>query len=447
LNTGEIAERLLDLIGRSGVDLGEVYVTKSEGLEISLRDQSIERLRNKQEGGYGLRLIRDGRMAFVHSSDFREDSLRRVVEEGAELARAVEADDSNVLPDPSEKEVAVDTFDPSFDEISFDRKVELLKDVETFAFAYDPSISMTEYIGYEDSKSETVIANTRGLFRQGKSTAFSFGASVVARQDEDVESGGDDSRSHQFEGLDLPSQVASRACRKAVSLLGGTTPPTGACPVIFDRDAGYALMAHFLAMVRGDNVVQGLSALRDRMGERIGSDIVSVVDDGTLEGGVAARAFDAEGVSSQRTVVIDRGVLRSFLFDTRSARKAGARTTANANRNGFRAQPNVGPTNFFMVNGTETPESIVKSTGTGLIAISLAGWWMGVNPATGDFSSGAKGLWVENGEVVHPVRNVTIASNVLDMLAGIDAVGDDLAFRDRMITPTFRVAEMKMGGS
>jgi PmbA protein len=447
LNTREIAQYLLSLIERSGVDEGEVYVRKSGGLDLSLRDQAVERLRNKDEGGYALRLIKDRRMAFVHSSDLRRESLERSVEKGVDLAGVAAADEANVLPEPSEGAVEVETFDPSFDEVTFDRKISLLKDLETLAFAYDPSISKTEYLGYGDSKTETVIANTKGIFHQGQSTSFRLSASVVAERDGDVETGGEDSRSVSFDGLDLPSRIASRACWKAMSLLGGTTPETQTLPVIFDRDTGHALLAHLLSMVRGDNVAQGLSALKDRIGDQVGSEGVTIVDDATLPHGIRSRSFDAEGIPSRRTVIVDRGSLRSFLFDTRSALKAGFETTANATRSSFRDLPTVGNTNLFMDRGESTPEEIVKVTDRGLWLISLAGWWVGINPSTGDFSSGAKGLMVEGGEVAYAVRNVTIASNILDMLTGIDAVGNDLSLKDDVSSPTFRIGEMQVGGA
>jgi PmbA protein len=217
-------------------------------------------------------------------------------------------------------------------------------------------------------------------------------------------------------------------------------------PVIFDRGTGHALLAHLLSMVRGDNVAQGLSALKERIGEQVGSRDVTVVDNATIPHGIRSRSFDAEGIPSRRTAILDGGTLKSFLFDTRSASKAGFESTGNATRRSFRDLPTVGNTNLFMDKGESTPEEIVKSTSRGLWLISLAGWWVGINPSTGDFSSGAKGLWVEDGEVTHAVRNVTIASNILDMLAGIDAVGTDLYLDDDVSSPTFRIREMQIGG-
>jgi PmbA protein len=186
--------------------------------------------------------------------------------------------------------------------------------------------------------------------------------------------------------------------------------------------------------------------LEARLGEAIGSPLITMVDDPTIPRGVGSRAFDDEGVACGRTVILDKGVLKTFLFDSKAGRKAGYASTGNARRDGFRRLPSVGRTNLLVENGTTSPDEIMKSTDTGLWLVSLAGWWVGINPSTGGFSSGAKGLWIEGGEVIHPVKNVTIASNLLDMLAGIDAVGDDLVLRHETSSPTLRIGEMRVGG-
>jgi PmbA protein len=442
----ETAKRLLSLVEKAGVDEGEIYVQRTEGLEISLRDQEVERLRNKAEGGFALRLISGNRMGFLHSSDFRDDMLASSVERCVELTRAAQPDESNQLPGVSETEPQVEICDDTISSITYDRKLSLLRDVETLAFAYDPSISKIEYLSYGDARTETLVANTNGLYRHGESTKFSISLSVVAEKEGDVETGGERAESRFFEDLDPPSKIASRACWKATSLLGGKTVPTQTVPVIFDRDVGHTLLAHLFAMVKGSSVADRLSALEGKIGEVIGSETVTVVDDPTLDRGVGSRGFDSEGTGSARTVVIDRGVLRSFLFDSRSAKKAGFASTGNAKRDSFRDLPTVGHSNFFIERGENSPDDIIGATDKGLWLVDLAGWWVGVNPATGDFSSGAKGLWVDVGEVAYPVRNVTVASNVLDMLQAIDMLGNDLYFRHETCAPTLRVAEMKVGG-
>lgn len=446
MDSTSVAKRLLGLIDKSAADAGEVYLQKSEGVDIEVRDQAVERIKNTQAAGYGLRLVVDGRMAFVSSSDLRDESLERTVAKGVDLARHSTPDESNVFAPASTAEVSVEVFDQSFDEISTERKVNLLKDTETLCFACDPVISKMEGLYYTDRKTETVIANTEGLLSRRTSTFFEFGATVVAEKDGDVENGWEGMEARFFDRLDPPSKIASTACQRAISSLGGTTISTQSAPVIFDRSVAYTVLIHFFQMVNGERIASGMSMLKDRIGEKIASDHVTIVDDPTLPGLPGSRPFDDEGTPSRRNVLLDGGVLKGFLFDVRNGIKSGAASTGNASRGGFRGAPGVASTNLFLAAGGIEPEEIVGSTARGLHVTSMTGWWVGINPATGDFSSGAKGFWVEDGEAVHPVKNVTIASNVLTMLAGIDAVGSNLFHRFGTVGPTFRVAEMKVGG-
>lgn len=442
-----VAKKLLGLIEKSGADAGEVYLQKSEGVDVEVRDQAVERLKNTQSAGFGLRLIVEKRLAFVSSSDMRDESLEKTVAKGVDLARHSTVDDSNVFETPSGKEVSVETYDESIDSISIDQKVSLLKDIETLCFAFDPVISKMEDINYTDRKTETVIANTEGLLAERRSTFFEIGAGVVAEKDDDVENGWEGMEARFFDRLDPPSKIASSACEKAISRLGATTLQTQDMPVIFDRQVAYSVLSHLFQMVNGERVSSGESMLKDRVGDKIASDLVTVVDDPTRPGLPRSRPFDDEGTPSGRNVILDRGVLKGFLFDVPNARKMNAKSTGNASRGGFRALPGVASTNYYLAAGDLAPEEIVGQTERGLLVTSLAGWWVGINPTTGGFSSGAKGFWIENGVKVHPVKNVTIASDVLTMLSRVDAVGSNLFHRFGTVGPTFRVSEMKVGGA
>jgi PmbA protein len=441
------AKQLLSLIEKSGVDEGEVYVESSTGLEVQIRDQAVERLKTQQTGGFALRLIADRRMALVRSSDLRTESLEKTVAKGVELARMAAPDEANALAQPAEGPVDVGVFDETFDEIPFERKADFLKDTETLAFACDPLIRRMENVSYWDSKSHVVVANTNGVFKPKQATSFGVSCSVIAEKDGDVETGGEEVTSRFFHRLEPPHDIASRACWKATSILGGRPVASENAPVILDREASWAVLAHLAAMINGENVATGMSMLKDRIGDTIASSAVTIVDDALMAGGVASAPFDDEGTPCSRTVVVDRGVLRAFLFDVRTGAQAGAKSTGNGLRGGFRAGLEVSPTNMYLAAGGSKPEEIVKSTARGLWVVSLTGWWMGISPATGDFSSGARGFWVENGEVVRPVKNVTVAANLLDILKGVDAIGDDLVFKDRTTAPTLRIAEMSIGGT
>ncbi|MFZ1947239.1 MAG: TldD/PmbA family protein [bacterium] len=441
------AKELLRLVDRSGVDQGEVYIETSTGLEMEVRDQAVERLKTQQTGGFALRLIADRRMAVVRSSDLRQEALEKTVAKGVELARMAAPDEANSLAQPAEGPDDVGVFDESFDQIPFERKAGFLKDTETLAFACDPLVRRMEGISYWDSKARVVVANTNGVLKTKRSTAFGVNCSVIAEKDGDVETGGEEVTSRFFDRLEPPSKIASRACWKATSMLGGKAIASQTAPVILDRDAAWALLAHLAAMVNGKSVAMGVSVLKDRIGDAIAAPAVTVVDDAVMAGGVASAPFDDEGTPCSRKVLVDRGVLKGFLFDVRSAVKAGAKSTGNGLRGGFRELPEVRSTNLYLAGGGSKPEDIVKSTARGLWVVSLTGWWMGISASTGDFSSGARGFWVENGEIAFPVKNVTVAANLLDILKRVDAVGDDLVFNERTTAPTLRVAEMSVGGT
>ncbi len=442
-----MAGKLLRLIERSGADAGEVFLQVSEGVDIEVRDQAVERLRNTQAAGYALRLVVDGRMAFVSSSDMRDGSLETAVSRGVDLARHSTAAGADVFAEPSGPGPGVDAYDEDIDAISIDRKINLLRDTETLCFACDPAISKMEDLAYTDRKTETVIANTAGLLSMRRSTLFDVGVAVVAEKDGDVANGREGMQARLFDRLDSPSELASSACRKAMARLGAGSVKTQSAPVIFDRSTAYAVLTHLFHLVSGERIADGTSILKDRVGDRIASGLVTVVDDATLPGLPRSRPFDDEGTVSRRNVIIAGGVLEGFLFDASSAGKVGTASTGNASRGGFRSLPGVASTNYFLAAGGLAPEEIIRRTDRGLHVTSLAGWWVGINPATGDFSSGARGFWIEGGEVVRPVKNVTIAANLLDMLAGVDAVGSDLFHRYGTAGPTFRVSEMRVGGT
>jgi PmbA protein len=443
----QTTKRLLGLIEDSGADQGEVYMMASSGLTMEVRDQAVERLKKEESSGYGLRLISGGRMAVVASSDLREPSLEKTVAKGLALAKTAAPDEDNVLAEPSAGGAGTGAYDQTFDDVSVDRKTALLKDLETLVFAYDPAIRRIEGLAYSDSKVDVLVANTNGVFRRRRGTRFEVSCSVIAERDGDVSVGSDESSASIFDRLDAPSKLATRACWQAISVLGGKSVPSQSAPVIFDKNVGTALLVHLIAMANGENVTTGMSALKGRIGEAIGSGLVTVVDDPTLPGGVSSAPFDDEGTPCAKTVVLDQGVLKTFLFDARTARKFGARSTGNGWRRGYRDVPSVGTSNLYLEKGDRKPEEIIKSTARGLWVTGLTGWWMGISPATGDFSSGARGLWIENGEVVHAVKGVTVASNALEMLRGVNAVGDDLSFKQRTVCPTLRIAEMSIGGS
>jgi PmbA protein len=249
---------------------------------------------------------------------------------------------------------------------------------------------------------------------------------------------------HRLADLESPEEVGRRAAERALRRLSGRSVPTCEAPVIFDALTAPSLLRQLAGCVSGYAVYRRSTCLLDRLGESVGSPLLTAIDDGRLPGGLGSRPFDGEGLPTRRNLLLDRGRLSSWLLDSYSARKLGLESTANATRSAGSA-PGAGPSNLWFEPGDASLEEIIADTPRGLLVTELIG--MGFNPVTGDYSRGAAGLWIENGEIAYPVEEITIAGNFLDMLRDVDAVGTELLWLSRIASPALRVARMTIAGA
>jgi len=340
----------------------------------------------------------------------------------------------------------MEIFDPEIRSVSIKRKVALLREMENAALKYDPSVKRTEHVGYSEVSGTVGVSNTNGVSYSYNASSCHLAVGAVAEKNNRMETGYDEWTSCYLKRLPSPIELGREASRRAVALLGSKPVNSQKVPVVFDPEVGFALLAALSQALQGDNVNRGVSYLGDRMGAKIASELVTIRDNGRLPEGPASRPVDAEGVSTSDLVLIEKGVLKGFAYDYSSALRAGKKPTGNAVRGSYRDLPEVGFSNYYMDKGNLKPEDVIGSTSNGLYVMKLAGWWLGLNPASPDFSSAASGLWIKNGKFSQPVSGVTIASTVLDMLAGIDAVADNLVFKGGISCPTFRVKEMALSG-
>jgi PmbA protein len=297
---------------------------------------------------------------------------------------------------------------------------------------------------YREGEGEVFLANSLGLLKSYRSSQCGFGISVVAEKGEQKSSGGESCSRRVFADLKPAEEVAGKAARDAVAMLDPRPVKTQRAAVIFDRDVAYALLGGILAAINGERVLQGASFLAKRLGQKIGVEALTLIDDGTLAKGLGSAPFDGEGVPTQKMVIVERGVLRGFLYNASVAKRAGVKSTGNASRGGFDSLPGIGPNNFYLAAGTSKVEDIIKATERGLWLKGVTGY--GINPVNGNFSGGAEGFWVENGKVVFPVKGLTVAGTADEMLHGIDLVADDLDLDRGRAAPTFRIKALQIGG-
>jgi len=438
-----LAESVVKLCLKKGADAAEAYLESNREMSIEIRNGEIETVQEAASAGAGIRILVGGRMAFASVNDLREAALDDAVGRAVGFAKITTADPNNVLPeDPTTIEVA-GLYDPEIARVPLDRKIALALAAEKAAMK-DPRITKSAGAAYGEGESEVVIANSTGLLKSTKSTGCSFGVSVVAEKGEQKSSGGEYVGRRFFADLKTPEEVAEKAARDAYGMLDPRPVKTQKAAVIFDRDVAGTLLAGILGAVDGERVLQGASFLGPKLGQKIAVELLTVTDDGLRPKGPASAPFDGEGVTTQTQIIVDKGVLKGFLYNTIIAKKAGVRSTGNAARGGFGSLPEIGPHNFTMSAGTATPEEIILATATGLLLKEVTGY--GINPVNGQFSGGASGYWIENGKIAFPVKGLTIAASADEMFNGIDMVGNDVDLSRRLAAPTFRIKLMQIGG-
>ena len=426
-----------------GADQAEVYLETGRDLRIEVRNGEIETVQEAASHGAGFRVFVEGRMAFASCNDFSDSALENAIQKAIGFASNTTADENNVLPDDKGLTDVSGLYDPQIAQVTMDQKIELAKEVEKLALK-DPRITKSAGSGYNEGEAEIYLANSNGLSKSYRETGCSFGVYVVAEKGDQKSAGGENCQRRYFQELKTPGEVAEKAAKDAYEMLDPRMVKTQKADVIFDPDVARAILGGLLSAVNGERVLQGASFLADKMDEKIASELVTIIDDGTRPKGLGSQPFDGEGVPTQKRTIVEKGVLKGFMYNTAVAKRAGVQSTGNASRRGFRSLPGIGAHNFFMDAGTDDPRDIIKATKKGLYLKNVTGY--GIIAVNGNFSGGASGFWIENGRIAFPVKGLTIAGTAFEMLNAIDMVGNDLDLNRSFTAPTFRIKSMQIGG-
>jgi PmbA protein len=435
-----LAERLVRYGRECGADEIEVGIGEGDEFDVDVRLGRIESLIEAGSRYAGVRVIKDKKTAFASSSDMSEESLRRLIGGAVKRAALSQADEFAGLADLSPAPIdpaSLDIFDPEIPALEARTKISLALETERVALA-DKRITNSHGAGFSTNEIRSVLASSNGFSGAYEKTYASLSVGLQAGDTDDlVEDFWDSSRIH-FRDLETPEQVARTAVARTVRQLKPRKIKTQRVPVIFEPLMTGSLLGFLFGCVSGTAVYQRSTFLADKLGRAVGNEKITVVDDGLMPGRIGTGPFDAEGVPSRRTVVIERGVLKNFLCNVYAARKLGLQTTGNADGGG------VGPNNFFLEAGPHSAADIIRGCDRGLLLIRTLGH--GLNAVTGDISRGAFGLWIEKGEIVHPVSEITISGNLGEILNSVEMVGSDLEFRGSICGPTIKVAEMMIAG-
>jgi PmbA protein len=442
----ELAQEIVKRARAGGATDAECTISEGEEYGVNVRMRELEKLIEAGSRGAGLRILIGKNTGASYTSDLSREGIELLVKSAIELAAITTEDPHAGLPEACEMgaiEGDLGLYSADVAELETTVKIDAAKRAEEAALATDPRIFNSEGGGFDTYTGRHIFANSRGFAGEYRSSYCSIDASPVAREGESMERDHWGHAARRFADLETPEYVGRTAAERALRRLNPVKVETQKVPVVFEPRTARTLLDSVYEAVHGMSIYRHESFLAGKLGEKVAGENVTIVDDGTIPGLFGTSPFDDEGVRSRRTPVIERGVLKSYLLNTYAARKLGMKTTGNASR-GLTGNAGIGHGNFYLEKGVQTPEQIVAGVANGFYVTQLMGF--GVNIVTGDYSQGASGLWIRNGELAFAVSEVTIAGNLKEMMMGIEAIGSDLEFRGSLAAPTIKIGEMTVAG-
>ena len=445
----EMLDRLEDLLRRAqaqGAVEADAFMVAEELQTVQVRLGTVESLKHARENRCSLRIFTGSGSASATTSDLSPGALARLVDESVRLAEVARRDEHSGLPAPETLAGDVpdlDLWDAEGHRMGVEDKIDWARRAEAAALEADPRVRNSEGAEFYDRQGRVAYASSGGFAGGFRVSSFALSVTPVASDDGDMERDYWYTAARHLADLEGPEEVGREAARRAVRRLGGRKGETVEVPVVFDPETAASLVRSLAVAASGPSLYRGTSFLIGQRGRTVASPRVTIVDDPLMPQGLGSRPFDGEGLPGRRTVLVDRGVLASYLLDTYSARRLGLSATGHAAREDG-GGVTVGYTNLYLAPGPWAPEEILRSVDRGLYVTELIGF--GVNFATGDYSRGAVGFWIEGGELTYPVEEITIAGNLRQMLQDVEMVGRDLTFRDQTAAPTLKIARVTVAG-
>ena len=438
---------------KAGASDAEAVVREGDEFSVNVRMGQVETLKESGSRGLGLRVFMGRRSASASTSDLTAEGIRQLVEGALALAKVTEEDPFTGLPETNEFGTVGGDLHLYYEDVYSlhgAERIEWARRAEAAALAADPRITNSDGGSFDAATGRKVLANSRG-FVGGYRTSYAgvSAAPLAADVNGHMQRDGWWSSARRLADLDSPESIGQEAARRTLRRLGAHRVPTQRVPIVFAPEVARSLIGSVFEAASGDAIWRQASFLAGKLGEQIAASSLTIIDDNIMMlptgvGGFGTSPFDGEGLPSRRTVVVENGALRNYLLNTYTARKLGMQSTHNASR-GLAGTPGIGCGNLYLEPGTLNPDEMIAAIPAGLYVTSLMGF--GVNVVTGDYSRGATGLWIENGQLTHAVEEVTIAGNLAEMLQNVTAIGNDLVFRGSVASPTLRIDGMTIAGA
>jgi len=443
----EVASDIVKRAMAGGATAADCVAREGDEFSTVVRMGQVETLKESGSRSIGVRVFSGKRAASTYSSDFSRAGLDRMLKSALELSKITSEDPFSGIPEADQLGSLAGNLDLYYEDVYSlpgEKRIDYARRAEKTALDYDPRIKNSDGGSFDAATGHKVLANSHGFVGEYRRSYCSVAAVPIAQSDN-----GAMQRDYWFsvarslQRLEPAEQVGKIAAQRTLRRLGARKVKTAQVPIVFDPLVANSILEHIFEGINGDSVYRGASFLAGKLGQKIANENVNVIDDGTLVGGFGSSPFDGEGIPTRRTVVIENGVLKSYLLNTYTGKKLGLQTTGNASR-GLAGTPGIGPGNYFLQPGTKTPKEIIAGIPNGLYVTEFLGH--GANLVTGDYSRGASGIWISGGELAYPVEEITVAGNLKELFLNISEIGSDLEFRGAVACPTIRIDGLTVGG-
>lgn len=427
------------------VDDIEIVLSAVNSFSSKIHEQKIDSFNYSDAKGLGVRVIFNGKAGYSYTEKFDKESFRLIVDEAMENARSTEDDDPAIMADYPDVKTKLDIYSEELDLVDVEEKIQLTKDLEKYAKAADKRIFNVPYAVFGNSKVFSKIANSRGLNKEERQNSAYCFVGALSQENDDKRMGLDFFIGRDFSKI-KPQELAQNAVKKSTELLGGKPITSGNYAIVFNNETMAILLGTFASIFYANSIQEGRSLLVGKMGQRIAAEKVIIEDDALNPAGYSSRHFDSEGYPSQKTVLIEKGVLRSYLHNTKTALKDGVSSTGNGSR-GYKGSLGISPTNFILKPGNNTVDDLFDSHKQVIEIVTLQGMHAGANTISGDFSLSAEGFLYENGKRLHSLKQFTVSGNFLNMLKNVEMIADDFRFNSSSIgTASVLIKELAISG-
>ncbi len=439
-----LKDRLFESAKNEGFESCEIYYQSGSSLNVSVYKGNIEKYQSSENGGFCFRGLYKGNMGYYFSEDPDIDA-HMAVKSAKENAEVITIKDKEFIYEGDKEYPAVNVYNAALEDITAEEKIQTALDIERYAREYDSRITVNRSM-VASGDNYVYICNTEGLEVSERENHILAYVEVMAEENGEAKEKGEIWIGSDMDSLD-PKKLSETACKKAISALNSESIKSGGMKAIIENEIFADIFQCFTESFYAENVQKGFSLLKDKIGTQIASDTVTITDDPLMPGGYATTAFDGEGVASRKKTVVEKGVLKTYLYNLKSANVDGVSSTGNGFKGSFRSAVSTAPTNFYIEKGDKSVEDVIDNIDYGIYINDVAGLHSGANGISGDFSLAAEGFLIENGKITRPVDQITIAGNFYEVLKNIDTVCSDIKFNSSAIgSPSVYIKNIEVSG-